>query len=571
LQGPGFYLHRTHLEKDVFPATLASSDPDSDFWYWSSLMASLPAYSTGTYTVNATAIEAAGGSASLEVSAFGATSTSHRLRIRVNGSVVGEASFAGTVARTLHFDLDASVLSEGNNTIEVQSILEPGTAFDVVYIESLDLSYPRRHQAIQDALRFTAADSGAVDVSGFTADAVVVDVTDPVSPMVLSGVENHSGTVRFQAETGRSYFAYSSVASKTPESAAVATLGSLRTGAADYVVVAPASLAEAARELAEHRESQGLSSRVVTLETIHDELGFGIRSPHNVKAFLRLAKSWNVSPRFVVLIGKGTYDYKDALGKGDNLMPPLMAATPQGLYASDNRLADIAGDDGVPDLNIGRIPVLSDDELRAYVFKLAAFEGSGMGTALFAADNPDVAGNFTRDSDDVAALVPDDVSVERVYLGTLPIAAARAALFDRLTRGVSFWNYIGHGGLDRFANEGLVLSSDVPGLSNSMTPFLASLTCSVGRFEIPGWSSLAEAMVTKETGGVVAAWSPSGLSNDAQAMILNETLVEMLYRSDTQYLGDAIAAALARFSEEGQLPYMLSIYNLLGDPATRLR
>ena len=33
----------------------------------------------------------------------------------------------------------------------------------------------------------------------------------------------------------------------------------------------------------------------------------------------------------------------------------------------------------------------------------------------------------------------------------------------------------------------------------------------------------------------------------------------------------AIQSALETFSEEGQLPFMLSIYNLLGDPATRLR
>jgi uncharacterized repeat protein (TIGR01451 family) len=571
-QGPGFYAHRTHLERDVFPATLASSDPDADFWYWSSLMASLPQFSTGTYTLGTTAVEAAGGGASLDVSVFGATSTPHRLRIRANGVVVGEGSFEGVGARTMSFDLDASLLAEGSNTIEVQSLLEPGTAFDVVYLESLDLSYPRRHEAIEDALRFTAADSGAASVSGFTADdAVVLDVTDPVSPILLAGIESIPGTVRFQAEAGRSYFAYSSRAVKTPESSAVETLSSLRAGAADYLVVAPRSLAQAAQELARYREGQGLHSRVVTLETIYDELGFGIRSPHHVKAFLRQARSWSVSPRFVVLVGKGTYDYKDALGKGDNLMPPLMAATPQGLYSSDNRLADIEGDDGVPDLSIGRIPVLSDDELSAYVAKLADFESSGMGAALFAADNPDVAGDFTRNSEEVIDLVPDDVSVERVYLGTLPIGAARAALFDRLTRGVSFWNYIGHGGLDRFASEGLVLTTDVPGLSNTTTPILASLTCSVGRFEIPGWSSLAEALVTKEAGGVVAAWSPSGLSNDAQAMILNQTFVEAIYRPDTQYLGDAISSALGRFSAEGQLRYMLSIYNLLGDPATRLR
>jgi hypothetical protein len=104
-----------------------------------------------------------------------------------------------------------------------------------------------------------------------------------------------------------------------------------------------------------------------------------------------------------------------------------------------------------------------------------------------------------------------------------------------------------------------------------VTPIVASLTCSTGRFEIPGWASLGEALVMKEDGGAVAAWTPSGLSYSSQALILNEALVESLYDGNTEYLGEAIQSALETFSEEGQLRFMLSIYNLLGDPATRLR
>jgi hypothetical protein len=349
-------------------------------------------------------------------------------------------------------------------------------------------------------------------------------------------------------------------------------LTSLRAGGADYVVVAPESLEAAATELAQYRKSQGLKARVVRLETIHDELGFGIPSPQNVTAFLKLARAnWSPAPRFVVLLGKGTYDFKDALGVGDNLMPPLMAATPNGLYASDNRLADLEGDDGVPDVMIGRIPVLSDEELRTYLRKLQAFESAGLGEALFLADNPDAAGNFVGDSEYLVGLLPGDVDFHRVYLSQLTLAQARQELMARLQAGVGYWNYIGHGGLDRFASEGLFLTTDVPLLANAVTPVVASLTCSAGRFEIPGWASLGEALVMKEDGGAVAAWTPSGLSYNSQALILNQALVSSLYDENAEYLGEAIQSALETFSEEGQLRFMLSIYNLLGDPATRLR
>lgn len=126
-------------------------------------------------------------------------------------------------------------------------------------------------------------------------------------------------------------------------------------------------------------------------------------------------------------------------------MPPLLAATPNGLYASDNRLADFALGDGVPDVMIGRIPVLSDEELPAYIVKLQAFEGAALGEALFLADNPEVAGNFLGDSERLVALLPDDVDPHRVYLSQLTLAQARQELMTKREDGVGYWNYIGHG------------------------------------------------------------------------------------------------------------------------------
>jgi hypothetical protein len=574
LDGPAFHMERVHVEQDTFAATLASTDPDSDFWYWSSLMASLPAFRTGTYGFSASSVASGtGASASVEVHAFGATTTPHRLRVNVNGSTVGEATFHGAVAASLHFELEPSLLADGANTVTVEAVLESGVAFDVVYIDSLDVSYPRHHAAIDGRTGFTAAAAGAVHVGGFTMDdAVVLDVTHAKTPRLVKGATRSGGTVHFDAIAGHRYFLSSSNGVGSPQAKGVSTLTSLRSGGADYLVITPALLHAAAVELAEYRESQGLKTAVVALETIHDETGFGIPSPQNVKAFLRHARErWNPAPRFVVLVGKGTYDFKDVLGKGDNLMPPLFAATPNGLYASDNRLADVLGNDGVPDFLIGRIPVLSDEEMHAYLSKLQAFEGAGLGEALFLADNPDAAGNFLGDSEKLVALLPDEVGAHKVYLSQMTLAQARQQVMTSLQAGVGYWNYIGHGGLDRFASEGLFLTTDVPSLTNPVTPIVASLTCSTGRFEIPGWASLGEALVMKEDGGAVAAWTPSGLSYNSQALILNEALVKSLYDPNTSTLGEAVQDALENFSEEGQLKFMLSIYNLLGDPATRIR
>ena len=96
---------------------------------------------------------------------------------------------------------------------------------------------------------------------------------------------------------------------------------------------------------------RGSGPRVVDVADVMDEFNYGISSPHAIRAFLDHARRyWSPSPRFVLLAGQGNLDYKDNLGLGGNLVPPLMVGTPSGLFASDNRLADLVGDDGVPEI-----------------------------------------------------------------------------------------------------------------------------------------------------------------------------------------------------------------------------
>ena len=84
------------------------------------------------------------------------------------------------------------------------------------------------------------------------------------------------------------------------------------------------------------------------------------------------------------------------------------------------------------------------------------------------------------------------------------------------------------------------LTADIPNLeSGEPFPIVASLTCTVGRFEIPGFVSLGETMVVEPDKGAVAVWAPSGLSFHSDAMILNEAFVAALYAEENVTIGQA--------------------------------
>jgi hypothetical protein len=128
--------------------------------------------------------------------------------------------------------------------------------------------------------------------------------------------------------------------------------------------------------------------------------------------------------------------------------------------------------------------------------------------------------------------------------------------------------YVGHGGLDRLANEGLLTSADVPGLPGTdRTAVVASLTCNIGYFAIPGFSCLGEELVMAPGGGAVAVIAPNWLSVNSEAVRLGSAVVPQLAAGGR--LGDAWLAGIAAMGS-GTDPRLLRTYVVLGDPALRL-
>jgi len=309
---------------------------------------------------------------------------------------------------------------------------------------------------------------------------------------------------------------------------------------------------------------------------VADLFGNGTATPHAIRSFLTYAKTrWAVKPRYVVLVGEGTLDYRNLQGFGDSVMPPLLVNAEGGLFPSDNRLADVNGD-GRPDMAVGRIPVLTAAELGAYVDKIVAYESAGSpawaANALMLADSPDGGASFSDDSDRVASQLSSGYTVDRIYLASEPLAQARTRLLQGIASGASLVDYVGHGGLDRLSAGGLLTSADVSGLTNGeRLPVVTAMTCTVNRFAVPGVPSLGELLVKSPAGGAAAVWGPSGLSFHGEARHLAETFYRWASRPEGGRLGDWILQSMRDFGMLGGDEGMLDIYNLLGDPTLVVR
>jgi uncharacterized repeat protein (TIGR01451 family) len=583
------FTEALHQEQEQFPVLINFRDPEVDFWVWDYLYAGYEGLDARSFAIRAIGVTGAG-DASLTVHLLGGTDTvpgdDHHAQVLFNGQPVGEARWDGLASFDIEFPLPPGSVLEGDNAVEVRALLDGGVPESLFYVDSFDLTYERRYRAVDDALTFTAAGGTQVAIGGFTGPGVLLfDVTVPSRPVLVTGsAASREGDGRYEVRFGatgsgetRRYQAllpYRAKAAARVRPWQDAGL-SRETNAADYLLVVPESLKEAARSLAQYRVGQGLATMVVGLEDIYDEFNAGLAEPPAIRTFLRYATSrWSTPPRYVALVGRGTYDYKDVSGFGDNLVPTLLVGSPDGLVASDIAFADLTGDDGVPEIAIGRVPVLTAADLADYVAKIQAHESSA-GDAwqrhvLMAADDPDVAGNFTADSESVTALLPPDYTATRVDLATTPPAAGRAAILQAINDGVVAFNYIGHGAPDRLAQENLFTTADVASLHNSdRLPVFLAMTCSAGNFATPGYPSLGEAMLLRKGGGAFAVWAPSGLSENPSAVRLDQGFFRGAFVDGEKVLGDLVVRSLGELDASGST-YMRYMYNLLGEPVSRL-
>ena len=204
--------------------------------------------------------------------------------------------------------------------------------------------------------------------------------------------------------------------------------------------------------------------------------------------------------------------------------------------------------------------------------KIIAFEGSTNNRIILLADNKDDGGDFPADSDTIASLVPPSFLLEKIYLSVYDVDYARQLLIDGINNGTFLINYIGHAGVDRLAQEGLLRTSDLGSLTNwDRLPIITAMTCSVGQFAIPGYDSLSEALVLKGDGGAVAFWAPTGLSYNSLSKILDQEFFNAAFANSGVVLGDALMEAYKAYSSQGGPVYVMDIYTLQGDPAMKMR
>ncbi len=258
---------------------------------------------------------------------------------------------------TLSFNA-ATVGAPGNVKQEIlYEYIKSASGKNVGYLDFMLLNFSRKLSLYGDQTLFRSTASLEQEISTYTIENVpdnssVWDVTDPSS--VKQQVVQHTGnTVTFTAsgEILKEFIVFNANI-KSPELVSAVANQDLHGAApANLIIVShPSFLAEAERLAAHRQVHNNWSSIVVTPEMIYNEYSSGRQDVTAIRDFVK--SMYDKDPgslRSLLIMGKGSYDYKDRVTNNTNFVPTYESRNslaPLRTYSSDDYFAFLEGHEG---------------------------------------------------------------------------------------------------------------------------------------------------------------------------------------------------------------------------------
>ena len=588
---PQSHRVREHVESEEIILIQTFSVRSGYEWYWEDFQGNARNYSTVVQGAVADPVD-------IRVRFFGWTNRQHRFTFKWNDEVLGEFQFFGARSHTLAAQAPQGA-REGINQLGLVHEDDALTRLDWY-----ELEYSRQFVAQRNELVFdspASAGTAEFQLSGFAEEEPrIFEVSSGLAEIGDFVHDPAAGTATFQDMSGsvpRSYLALGSSRFKRPLRLEVDRSGDLRGAGqgAEYVIITHGDFSRAANRLAawraeDDRLGRPLRTSVVDVQDIYDEFSGGMVDPAAVRNFLKhAAEHWNPAPFFVVLLGDGTYDYKNNSGSS----PGNWIPTYQDWDSSyDEWFVRVAGDDPLPDMALGRLTVQTEAEADLVVDKVIDYDrrpevGLWQSRVLLIADdlsNLDNPGAVERwflwDAETMAEnYLPPELDLVKLYLAQYPLEGrtkprARDAFIRSFNEGALILTFLGHGNWRTLAHERMfVVSRDLGAIDNGRRlPLMYMAASQVGPFDDPVRSSMPEDLLKLPEGGIIGMISATRVGYHGSNMTLAFRFHEQMYRTGRGYVpvGLALMEAkqLVRLSDLDRRN--VQRYSLIGDPATRL-
>ncbi len=528
--------------------------------------------------------------------------------------------------------IDQSILNDGTNRLEVD-MFQSGVT-DIVMLNWFNVSYLHLYKADHNYLKFHVdrdffdgryvklGDKIQFNVDGFTKNKIDVfklgisKITNvEIKPVTDEKTKEFSYGLSFQDEIVDPAVKY--VALTDDQKKKILSIEAFRpwqeddpqrslldaSNAADYLIITHDLLSKECQHLKALKEAQGYHVQIVTVRDIYDLFNYGIKSPLAIKDFIRYAyENWDASVplEYVVLVGDASANYRSDA----DLVPTIYYQTLKyGSAESDFQYALLEGNDYIPDVIVSRIPAGSVYDFKNYLDKLENYSkeppGEWMNRTLFLAGYDGTKEYLTnkpvfrtQSLRLIKHRLPQGFfaeqlnSIKNQNRDPDPHFGNSRDVIDFFDEGLSFVNFVGHGGGAIWADAGLMGLEEADQLNNGYKlPFISSMTCFTGSFGNAGTNSLGERLIFGEKKGAIAFLGASGVGWIYNDYAIEWGLFDYLWNPELT-IGQAVnlmkiyyLANPFYYTEEGRFfifgygtisRSQVSQYNLFGDPALHI-
>ena len=487
----------------------------------------------------------------------------------------------------------------------------PTSVTTVGYLDYFEISYTKELKAFNDRVMFFSKDTTAIIeyyLHDFTSTNIeVFDVTDHANAKIITDfILLSGGDSKFQiSETEGKVSKYFAVGSQkyftpiNPVSVENSNLRGILEGA-KYIIIAPKLFISAANRLKTYRENEAIvpvSTIVVDVEQIYNEFSCGVLDVSAIRDFIKYGyDNWEVTPQYVLLLGKGTFDYKNIAGFDDNFIPTWQTTESLRLlssYTSDDFFVNVDGTDANIDIAPGRITASNETEANNYITKVIDYEqnskrGLWKNLITLVADDGFTSKGYegaehTRPSEWIAnEVLPKSFDIKKIYLADYPVVITGAGrrkpdvnkeIINTMNNGTLIVNYIGHGSPELWAHEVVFEKSvSIPQLHNSEYFFLVAATCDFAYYDIPNFESGAEELLFLKNSGSIGSFNSARLVFSGQNHVLNYQFLSDVLASPRDTLNLIRTLGVSYFNTRQSFNGTNDRkYHLFGDPALRLQ
>ncbi|MGB9591350.1 MAG: C25 family cysteine peptidase, partial [Candidatus Kryptoniota bacterium] len=381
------FREKIHVGPQLIWRTTHFTSEDTFFWDWVTIDGS----KTLTYTISITNPLTTSAQANILGEFVGYSNNTsinpdHHEIIYLNSQTkpIADLAWDGLIKYDFNIPVTQNKLISGDNSIQVTYALQPGRNSDSILLNWLEIQYERMFIASKNQLQFTGDIFGTwrYTISGFTGQKPwLMDITDPLNPILLTDTTYTNGTLSFEmTHRQNEKFIAANPIDLQSNQIELSTPAIDLLEPADYIFITHPDFIQQVQLLANYRnEHDGFVTKVVNVDDLYDEFNFGIYHPIAIKNYLNyIYHNWQNPPTYVLLVGDGHWNFQGSTNY-DNpkiYMPPNLSWVDpwQGEVDSSSLLAAVDGDDPLPDMFIGRLPVQSSDQINSYLQKIIYHE-----------------------------------------------------------------------------------------------------------------------------------------------------------------------------------------------------